>query len=128
MSSQIIEISVQIERIQKMNWWGNTPDSEMSPVDLAEKKWVLAGEEYEEVIKREMDIILYQAYRNRDGMDDRVEADKHAKITAAKARMEEAEKKKQHLWLEWVKLKPYVSDTMKAHLAEKVENRAPRWT
>ncbi len=88
-------------------YWNNFPDVDLSPVDLAEKKWTIAKEQQEKALRSyTVESVQYCTGAVADT----------TKMWERTREIETGNAVVQTLWLEWVNLKPYVSDEMKKHL------------
>lgn len=79
--------------------FAGVPESELSPLDLAEKRYHLASEAYENQVGAELFKTMDPALKEN-----------------AELAIKNLRDNKQKAWVEWVCLKPYVSDEMKNHL------------
>jgi hypothetical protein len=83
--------------------WNKYPDIDLSPVDLAEKKWALAVEEREQYFK---------------SISDQTSCDNSNDIQKKIIIMN---KKIHDLWIVWVVSKPWVSPEMKQHILKRID-------
>jgi hypothetical protein len=96
------------------DFWINFPDKDLSPVDLAEKKWALANEELEYLQTKYAQVLSIQSRVVPNTIEGAKKIDD--RIKEATRELEDKKKEVHVLWLRWVKNKSYVSDATKKRL------------
>lgn len=89
---------------------------ELTPLEQAEKRWMIATEEVDGVIATQLDIIMFQSRRDPSGLSDSIEADKKAKIVAANQAIKDATDNVENLRRLYMNMKPYVPDVLKKNV------------
>ena len=98
------------------SFWHKYLDEDLTPLDLAEKRWALASDDQAKVIQEQNEIIRQQTAAMMGPYDRTAFAESSAKVDAANKAIEDEKKRVQGLELFWIGLKPYVPDTIKEAL------------
>ena len=98
------------------SFWHKYLDEDLTPLDLAEKRWALASEGQEKVIAEQNEILRQQHAVMMGPFDREIFNASSAKVDAANQAIKDERERVHGLELFWIGLKPYVPDTIKEYL------------
>lgn len=96
-----------------MSFWNNHNDADLSPLRLAEKKYMLAVEDQQRFNRGQFSLLVAQSERRTTGSADFL--DQQEKIQAIQQAMDDEAKRVKELWVHWVGLKHWVAPELKAY-------------
>jgi hypothetical protein len=89
------------------------PDADLSELDRAERDWHILSETHERVVQTEIALIMQIAASDVLNNSESSVQRKQEATAACLQRMNDAKVAKHTAWVNWVILKPYVSEEMK---------------